>query len=94
METIKIAHDYSPPPSPLSIDEKPIRFTTKKAVAANILLQIPNPKDVDYEPLKMSDPAPPKISLPEGIDYKSPLALFSLFFPDSLLWQIVNNTNM
>jgi hypothetical protein len=63
-------------------------------VAANILLQIPNPKDVDYEPLKMSDPAPPKISLPEGIDYKSPLALFSLFFPDSLLWQIVNNTNM
>jgi hypothetical protein len=93
MEPSKIKLDSSPLSSPLSPGKKVINSTSKKQAAANILIQIPNPKDVDYEPIKMNESRPPQVHLPEGTNYKSALSLFSLFFPDSLFWEIANNTN-
>jgi hypothetical protein len=93
METTKMKLDSPPPSSPLSPVKKAINSTSKKKAAANMLIQIPNPKDVKYKPIKMNKFQTLQVHLPEATNYKSSLSPFSLFFPDSLFWEIANNSN-
>jgi hypothetical protein len=41
----------------------------------------------------MNEPQLARVNIPEGTDFKDPLALFSLFCPDSIIQQIATNTN-
>jgi hypothetical protein len=93
MEPTKINLDSSPPSSPLSPVKKVINSTSKKKAAANMLIQIPNPKDVNYKPIKMNKFQTCRCTFQRVQTIR---VLYHCSLSSSLIpyfWEIANNTN-
>ena len=94
MESSQIPPEVSGLSSQLPLDDDLSQSSGKMHTNADILFEIPNPKDVNYTPLLMDAPIPASIFLPNQVNIsKSLLSIFLLFFPDTLLEIIVKNTN-
>src|SRR5581483_4168455 len=65
----------------------------KKQAVKDILLLLPDAKNIKFEPLELPPFRPAETRLHEGIDFNNPLNIFQLFIPDSLFEIIARNTN-
>lgn len=76
----------SPPHSPVSKDEMKPNLT-------EMLHEMPHYQDVVFEPLRMTEPFPPTVQLPSGVNIESSYSLFSLFISQELIALLSSNTN-
>jgi hypothetical protein len=69
------------------------KSSKKKQAVEDILLLLPDTKNINFELLELPPFRPAETCLEEGIDFNNPLNIFQLFIPDSLFEVIARNTN-